>query len=276
MRELQDLIYGIKKLIKRSLNIKIFENKPNIPEKRRFYSENVEEPLQTLKLMTDDSEQFTVTPTVRKRKKLDPVRFLRFFDSIDAILLLFLMELCQQLYDSIRNIKKEDGTMLCDTFIRAPKRRQEPSYYEIQKLKTDSYEDLSELSSDIELLVNNAKAFYKPESDEYDDACTLWEVFNSNKAKILESLSEDPSSVSLSAELKPRQTRGIGRPRKSTTVDDDQTSENSSENNEFDPYEELFAAVMTAVDPLDDRSLHTMFKRNITQNITQSLNIQSI
>lgn len=161
--------------------------------------------------------------------------------------------------------------MLCDIFIRAPKRRQEPSYYEIvtnpidllrvqQKLKTDSYEDVEELTTDIELLVNNAKAFYKPDTDEYDDACTLWDVFNANKAKLLETFN-DEASTSLTLESKPRNARNIGRPRKSTTIDDDQTSENSSESNEYDPYEELFAAVMTAVDSTDDdRSLHTMFQ----------------
>lgn len=181
------------------------------------------------------------------------------------------MELCQQLYDSIRSYKKEDGSMLCDIFIRAPKRRQEPSYYEIvtnpidllrvqQKLKTDSYEDLEDLTTDIELLVNNAKAFYKPDTDEYEDACTLWDVFNNNKAKLLESLNDDSASTSLTSESRPRAARSIGRPRKSATIDDDQTSENSSESNDYDPYEELFASVMTAVDPLDDRSLHTMFQ----------------
>lgn len=160
--------------------------------------------------------------------------------------------------------------MLCDNFIRAPKRRQEPSYYEIvtnpidllrvqQKLKTDSYEDVEELTTDIELLVNNAKAFYKPDTDEHEDACTLWEVFNNNKAKLLESL-DDSASTSLTSETRPRAARSIGRPRKSATIDDDQTSENSSESNDYDPYEELFASVMTAVDPQDDRSLHTMFQ----------------
>lgn len=181
------------------------------------------------------------------------------------------MELCQQLYDSIRSCKKEDGSMLCDNFIRAPKRRQEPSYYEIvtnpidllrvqQKLKTDSYEDAEELTTDIELLVSNAKAFYKPDSDEYEDACTLWEVFITNKAKLLDTMNDESASTSLSGETKTRPARTIGRPRKSTTVDDDQTSENSSENNDYDPYEEVFAAVMTAVDPIDNRSLHTMFQ----------------
>ena len=178
------------------------------------------------------------------------------------------MEVCQQLYDSIRSFKKEDGSMLCDNFIRAPKRRQEPSYYEIvsnpidllrvqQKLKTDSYEDVEDLTTDMELLISNAKAFYKPDSDEFEDACNLLDVFNTNKAKLLESLNDDSANTSLAGDSKPRR---IGRPRKSTTIDDDQTSENSSENNDYDPYEELFAAVMTATDPLDERSLHTMFQ----------------
>jgi protein polybromo-1 len=178
------------------------------------------------------------------------------------------MEQCQSLYESIRNFKKEDGTSLCDIFIRAPKRRQEPNYYEIvtnpidllrvqQKLKTDSYEDVEDLTTDIELLVNNAKAFYKTDSVEYKDACHLWDVFNTNKSKLLESLNDEstPSSA-----VDPLKTRRIGRPRKSTTVDDDQTSENSSENNDFDAYEELFGSLMTATDPADDRQLHVMFQ----------------
>lgn len=182
------------------------------------------------------------------------------------------MELCQQLYDSIRNHKKEDGTMVCDTFIRAPKRRQEPSYYEVvanpidllrvqQKLKTDSYEDIEELTADFELLVNNAKAFYKPDSPEYQDACTLWDIFKTNKTKLIETMHEERNALAASGgslEAKPRNPMGrVGRPKK-TTMDDDQMSENSSENNDFDPYEELFSAVMSATE--ENRSLHIMFQ----------------
>lgn len=59
-------------------------------------------------------------------------------------------------------------------------------YYKIffqvqQKLKTDTYEDIEELTSDIELLVNNAKAFYKPDSVEYKDAIELWKIYMQNK-----------------------------------------------------------------------------------------------
>lgn len=37
----------------------------------------------------------------------------------------------QNLYDTIRNHKKEDGSLLCDEFIRAPNRRQEPGYHDV-------------------------------------------------------------------------------------------------------------------------------------------------
>lgn len=106
------------------------------------------------------------------------------------MLFIFILqsELCQQLYESIRNHKKDDGSLLCDAFIRVPKRRQEPGYYEVvtnpidllkvqQKLKTDEYEDVDDLQGDIELMVSNAKAFYKRSSQEYRDACELWELF---------------------------------------------------------------------------------------------------
>lgn len=55
-----------------------------------------------------------------------------------------------------------------------------------QKLKTDSYEDVEELANDFELLVNNAKAFYPADSEEHKDANALWELFQSQKSRILE------------------------------------------------------------------------------------------
>ena len=37
----------------------------------------------------------------------------------------------QTLYDFMRRYRREDGSELCDTFIRAPKRRTDPAYYEV-------------------------------------------------------------------------------------------------------------------------------------------------
>lgn len=179
----------------------------------------------------------SMATSMRKKRKLDP------------------SELCQTLYDSIRNLKKEDGSMLCDTFIRAPKRRQEPSYYDVvnnpidllkiqQKLKTDVYDDLDDVMQDFELLVNNAKAFYKPDTMEYQDAVALWQHVTTNRQRIMESVGM--------AEEEPKNKRG--RRRLTGTVDDETREDDSN----F--YEELFASVMTSVDvTMNDRPLHRMF-----------------
>nr|CAI5824299.1 unnamed protein product [Callosobruchus analis] len=118
-------------------------------------------------------------PTMRKRKgtKIPYVKALYYFMPQSAMNQIQNVELIQQLYDMVRNHKKKDGSLLCDTFIRIPKRRQEPGYYDVvsnpidllkvqQKLRTDEYENVDELQSDIELLVNNTKSFYKRTSQE--------------------------------------------------------------------------------------------------------------
>ncbi|KAH9643153.1 hypothetical protein HF086_010605 [Spodoptera exigua] len=178
-------------------------------------------------------------PSARKRKKLDPG------------------EICQQLYDTIRSYKKEDGTLLCDSFIRAPKRRQEPQYYEVvsqpidllrvqQKLKTDTYEDIEELSADIELLVNNAKAFYKPDTAEYRDAVDLWKLYMQTKQAL-----ENDEDIKL-----PKLSRNGSSSRRSDVAED--LSETSTNNEEDNVYEELFNAVMSA--NTDGRHLYSAFQ----------------
>ncbi|XP_066994132.2 protein polybromo-1 isoform X3 [Anabrus simplex] len=203
----------------------------------------------------------------RKRKKMDPG------------------ELCQQIYDIIRNHKKDDGTLLCDAFIRVPKRRQEPGYYERgaraktgervvsnpidllkvqQKLKTDEYEDADELTSDIQLMVNNAKAFYKRTSQEYRDACDLWELFNTTKTKLLEA----EMKAAEEAEHKGKIILKVGKlarkaaaaEAKRQDVDTEDTSEGSTNpDDDANQFEDLFTAIMTATDP-DNRLLHTCFQ----------------
>lgn len=211
-------------------------------------SKQDEDPLQM-----DDStpEQSPVLQTsVRKKRRPDP------------------SELCQQLYDSIRSIKKEDGASLCDTFIRAPKRRQEPSYYDIvtnpidllkiqQKLKTDSYDDIDDLMQDFELLVKNAKAFYKPDTVEHQDAQSLWQYILVNKHRILDSngiVEDEPKTKRLCRN--PRRLTGSTSNNGSIEVDNEPTRLDD----DINPYEELFAVVMNAVDTtMNDRPLHRMF-----------------
>ncbi|XP_069101026.1 protein polybromo-1-like [Argopecten irradians] len=108
---------------------------------------------------TDEREESpgpSMLPNKRRKKSLQ-------YDPVD---------ICQELYDTIRNYKTEDGRLICETFIRAPKRRTAADYYDVvstpidllkiqQKLKTEEYEDIDQLSNDIELMINNAKSYYK-------------------------------------------------------------------------------------------------------------------
>ncbi|XP_070557674.1 protein polybromo-1-like isoform X3 [Ptychodera flava] len=106
-------------------------------------------------------------------------------------------DICQELYDTIRNYKDDDGRLLCESFVRVPKRRSLPDYYDVvttpidllkvqQKLKMDEYETIDQLTHDVELMVNNTKAYFKKETQEYQDACDLWDLYVETKNEILE------------------------------------------------------------------------------------------
>ena len=94
----------------------------------------------------------------------------------------------QTLFDFMRRYRREDGSDLCETFVRAPKRRTEPTYYEIvsdpidmlriqQKLKMDEYTNMDELKEDFALLFKNALSYYKKGTQEFKDATEMGELF---------------------------------------------------------------------------------------------------
>lgn len=196
----------------------------------------------------------------RKRRRLDPV------------------EVCQSVYDVIRSFKKEDGTLLCDAFIRAPKRRQEPAYYDVvsnpidllriqQKIRTDEYEDLESMTQDVELLVKNAKTFYQSHTTEHQDACMLWDLY----LKTVDKLNDEKGDEL--PETKPsRLVLKVGRPRKAASTSPMESEAESEESRdtftsstshpvteEDNIYEELFSVVMNAA-AADGRLLHTAFQ----------------
>ncbi|RMX46781.1 hypothetical protein pdam_00021032 [Pocillopora damicornis] len=104
-------------------------------------------------------------------------------------------DICAELYEIIRNFRDDSGRILCESFIRSPKRRNIPEYFEVistpidllkiqQRLKTDEYEDVDAFSADIQLLFDNAIKFYKSDVQEHQDAIKLREAFDEAKTRL--------------------------------------------------------------------------------------------
>lgn len=104
-----------------------------------------------------------------------------------------------------------------------------------QKIKMEEYEEVEQLSSDVELLINNAKAYYKEDTQEHRDAIEIWDVF-------LDAKNEFTSYDGTGGDIDALSNAG------SEAASDDDT-----------PWEELFTCVMTATSE-DNRSLSSIFR----------------
>ncbi|XP_077556575.1 protein polybromo isoform X3 [Haemaphysalis longicornis] len=180
-----------------------------------------------------------------KRKKTDDDRA----EDRKRSRVLDLPDMLQSLYSALQNCKAEDGHLLCENFIRTPKKSQ-ADYYELitnpmdmlrihQKIKSEEYTDLEQMTSDVALLVSNAKAYYEEDSQEYQDACNLWEGFDSAKAALLAANARAEEQDDEDMEKGPQTPQ--------------------AESSEEEHYEELFTSVMTATDA-EGRCLSSMFQ----------------
>uniref|UniRef100_F1KQ15 Protein polybromo-1 n=1 Tax=Ascaris suum TaxID=6253 RepID=F1KQ15_ASCSU len=140
---------------------------------------------------------------------------------------------CGELLEAIRSRRTADNRLLCESFIRAPSRRSDPEYFNVvsqpidltriqQKVKTEEYRSVDELYADIHLLVSNNKKYYKEGSQEYKDACDLWDFFDARRKKLAGSTINDvePSPSTRSTRLLRTEERS-GREGSSDAKDDE-------------------------------------------------------
>ncbi|CAF3432403.1 unnamed protein product [Rotaria sp. Silwood1] len=177
-------------------------------------------------------------------------------------------DICQELYDAIRAYKSEDGRLVCENFIRLPSKRTHSDYYTLikqpidliriqQKIRTDEYQTLEQFIDDIELLLTNARTFYRKNSNECRDANDLSKYFysrlnneNSNQKRILKKNHEiDNEEIIEKKRRGSRQSNGILTNGTTIKIEHDESNNNNNDNNfSIDPYyfEEFFTAIYNA------------------------------
>jgi len=163
-------------------------------------------------------------------------------------------EICNELYETIRSYKTDDGRILCDSFVRNKRNKEflEAMRNHIdfttisQKVKAGSYTNLDQMTNDFEQMINDAKEFFPTDSQDHQDADELWELFNGAKEELIESAMGDPDDTEIGDEDDDIIEED------DEDEDDEEEIEDGDESSKVEDtrnyYEELFSAVMWAKD----------------------------
>ncbi|KAJ3024706.1 UNVERIFIED_CONTAM: hypothetical protein HDU68_007864 [Siphonaria sp. JEL0065] len=96
---------------------------------------------------------------------------------------------------AVRQCVNDEGRNLAALFLALPSKQLYPDYYILikhptalnimqQKINAGKYHSIADLKAEMQLMVENAKTYNSPESLIYEDAVTLWNVFNAEVAKV--------------------------------------------------------------------------------------------
>ncbi|MFH4974813.1 hypothetical protein AB6A40_001522 [Gnathostoma spinigerum] len=162
---------------------------------------------------------------------------------------------CGELLDIVRSHRATGNRFLCDVFIRAPSRRTDPEYFKVisqpmdltriqQKIRTEEYNSVDEFCADFALLVDNNKMYFKEGSQEYQDACELWELFEIERRRIFESTIEGLKDLS------PAPSQRSTRSSRVDEIDSPSTSRSERDSEEIDSsiFEEIIASTLELTD----------------------------
>eukprot|EP00124_Ichthyophonus_hoferi_P005332 Ihof_evm1s747 gene=Ihof_evmTU1s747 len=99
------------------------------------------------------------------------------------------------LWNGMRDLKDDDQNDVCELFLDPPDRSEYPDYYITilnpmalnmihDKIAAGKYTSIDEMEGDVDLMVTNAKTYNEEESEVYDQACHLWDVFTEVKSML--------------------------------------------------------------------------------------------
>lgn len=150
--------------------------------------------------------------------------------------------------------------MLYESFKQSSGLHQESPFYHLitnpidpkhieQKMNFNSYTHIDELTSDFELMVSNVKLVNTPDSLTYQDACQIWQYFNTIKLKLLDNHKNE------------FEMNRVGHPNFQIDVISDANNSDFQDNYQTSqPFYELFATIMTANSSVTNTPLSMQFQ----------------